>query len=283
MGCIRSHSKIWASFAVGLAFIVYFAFPSSAWAAFASQFSLSVGEQYTDNLFFEKSKSHDFVTIFTPTLSLFYAPEGEVEPTLNLNIGPSGYIYARHSDLNGFGANSALNGAYTYHYSPRLTFNLSDTFSRQDQSRLGGLNGGFQAPGLPSSQNLSNLTTGGTQVSNYVFFGGAYLYRPNISFTAQYTNQFVSFISQGGTDVFNTARVRGVYNWRQDHNLHAGFTIYIANSRNGDNCSVYSFDFGDDYFSNYTLQLTPTLSLSANTGLSFNAGNSRLQRRLSCH
>src|SRR5512147_541195 len=109
MGCIRSHSKIWASFAAGLAFIVYFAFPSSAWAAFASQFSLSVGEEYTDNVFFEKQKSHDFITIITPTLSLYYAPEGQVEPTLNLNISPSGFIYARHSDLNGFGANSTAN------------------------------------------------------------------------------------------------------------------------------------------------------------------------------
>src|SRR5512143_3626725 len=117
MGCIRSLSRIWARFAAWLTLVASATAPTNAWAAFASQFSLSVGESYTDNLFFEKQKSHDFITILTPTLSLFYAPEGQVEPTLNLNISPSGYIYARHSDLNGFGANSALNGSYIYHYS----------------------------------------------------------------------------------------------------------------------------------------------------------------------
>jgi len=267
-------------FAVGVALLTCFSVPAKAWAAFASQFSLSVGEQYTDNVFFAKQKNHDFITIFTPTLSLYYAPAGEIEPTLNLNISPSGYVYARHSDLNGFGANSALNGAYTYRYSPRLTFTLSDTFSRQDPSRTGGLSGGFQTPGLPttggggssSSQNLKDLVSSGSQITNSVSLHGSYLYQPNISFTADYTNSLTDFITQGGTDLFQTASVRGIYNWRQDHNLHAGYTIAIANSRNGDSCNINKFDFGDDYFSNYNLQLTPTLSLSASTGLSFNGG-----------
>ena len=279
MGCIRSLSRTLVRFAGGAALLTCFLVPTKAWAVFASQFSLSVGEEYNNNIFFEKKKEHDFITIITPTLSLYYAPAGEVEPTLNLNLSPSGYIYALHSDQNSFGANSAVSGSYTYRYSPRLNFTLFDTFSRQDSTRTGGLSGGFGVPGLPttggggsSSQNLKDLTSGGTQLSNAVSFHGSYLYQPNISFTVDYTNRFESFMSQGGTDVFNTASVRGIYNWRQDHNLHAGYTIYIANSRNGDSCKYGKFDFGDDYFSNYNLQLSPTLSLSASTGLSFNTG-----------
>ena len=281
MGCIRSLSRTLVRFTVGSALLANISVPTSAWAAFASQFSLSVGEQYNDNIFFEKQKNHDFITIITPTLSLYYAPEGQLEPTLNLNLSPSGYIYARHSDLNSFGANSAVNGSYTYRYSPRLNFTLSDTLSRQDTTRSGGLSGGFGVPGLPttgggssSSQNLKDLISGGSQITNNVSLHGSYLYQPNISFTADYTNTFTNFITQGGNDVFHTIGVRGVYNWREDHNFHAGYSISIANSRNGDNGIIHNFDFGDDYFSNYTLQLTPTLSLSASTGMSLNTSNS---------
>src|SRR5262249_8533504 len=35
-----------------------------------------------------------------------------------------------------------------------------------------------------------------------------------------------------------------------------------------------NFDIGDDYFSNYNIQLTPTLSLSASSGLSLNTSDS---------
>jgi hypothetical protein len=125
---------------------------------------------------------------------------------------------------------------------------------------------------LPS-QSLKDLISSGDSIGNAVTLQGSFLYRPDVSFVGSYSNNFVNFIDQGGTDVFHTATVRGVYNWRQDHNLHAGYAISIANSRNGDNGIIHNFDFGDDYFSNYTLQLTPTLSLSASTGLSFNVGS----------
>src|SRR5262249_31530626 len=69
-------------------------------AAFATQFSFTAGELYTDNLFFTKQKEHDFVTTLTPTFTILYAPAGMAIPTLNLNISPSGSIFARHSELN---------------------------------------------------------------------------------------------------------------------------------------------------------------------------------------
>jgi hypothetical protein len=90
MGCIRSLSRIWVRFAVGLTFVVCSAIPSNAWAAFASQFSLTAGEAFSDNIFFEKNKDHDFVTVISPSLSLFYAPEGQVEPTGNLTVSHLG-------------------------------------------------------------------------------------------------------------------------------------------------------------------------------------------------
>ena len=284
MGCTRSLLKIWGKCTVIIFLVLSLWLPSPLWAAFASQFSLSVGEQYNDNIFFAKKKEHDFITIITPTLHLYYAPTGQAEPTLNLNISPSGQIYARHSELNEFGDNASVNGGYTYHYSPRLTFNLTDTFQRQGQTRTPGVFDPFQVPltpttgppGLPGpGQNLNDFISRGDQLNNNFAFQGNFLYRPDLSISGGYTNTYTKFIDQGGSDLFQTFSIRGIYNWKQEHNLHAGYSVSIVKSRSSnDDGVIHNFDFGDDYFSNYNIQLTPTLSLSASTGLSINTSGS---------
>jgi hypothetical protein len=280
MGCTRNRSKIWVSGFLIFAFFLFLLPPSSVWAAVASQFSLLVGEQYSDNIFFSKDKEHDFVSVITPTLSLFYAPPGQIAPTLNLSISSSGELYARHSDLNNFGDNININGGYTYQYSPRLNFFLTEALRRQGPTRLGGVGFGQFSTGPTSpppvggtpgsSSSSQDLISAGDQVSNLISLQGSFLYRPDISFTGHYSNTYTKYIDAGGTDLFHTVGVRGIYNWRQEHNLHAGYSISFAKSRNGESGVIHNFDIGDDYFTNYNLQLTPTLSLAASTGISFN-------------
>jgi hypothetical protein len=286
MACTRNRSKISADRLLLLSFGLALAFPSHVWAAFASQFSFLTGEEYSDNIFFSKNKEHDFITVFTPTLTLLYAPEGQVIPTLTAEISPSYQLYARHSDLNNFDNVSARAG-YTYQYSPVLSFHLSDVFQRQGETRTeiffrqnDLLVGPTSPPPVgkvvtpPLSENVTSLISSGKEATNFVSLGGSYSYRPNISFIGGYTNQFTNFIDAGGKDVYHTIVARGVYNWRQDHNLHAGYKLSIFDLRNGDSGTVHEFDIGDDYFTNYTLQLTPTLSLAASSGLSINTANS---------
>jgi hypothetical protein len=98
--------------------------------------------------------------------------------------------------------------------------------------------------------------------------------------TGGYSNNYVNNIDQGGSDIYHTIYFRGVYNWRQEHNLHAGFYINIYNNRSNSNVNnrnnnnvVFNFDLGDDYFSNFQINLSPTLTLTASTGISLNAGN----------
>jgi hypothetical protein len=295
MGCIRNRSRIWASWLFLVVGIVYLVLANRAEARFAIKFSPTLGELYTDNIFYTRDKEHDFVTTITPTVSILYAPEGQTVPILNLNISPSGLIFARHSELNNFGDNWGLDGGYTYQYSPQLSFSVSDVLGRQGQYRLGPLTqGAFQLPNAPTSpppvggivpgqanQNLSNFTTGGSQFWNNFSLQGTYLYRPDISFTGGYTNNFVNYLDQGGHDLWQTIGFRGVYNWRQEHNLYAGFRIYIYNNRNTSNVNnrnnnnnvVFNFDLGDDYFSNFQINLSPTLTLTASTGISLNVGN----------
>jgi hypothetical protein len=258
-------------------------------AAFASNFSLSLGELYTDNVFFEKHKEHDFITVITPKLTLLYAPPGESIPTLNFNISPSGQIFARHSNLNNFGDNIALEGGYTQRFGPRFSVNFSDALSRAGDSRTGsfGENGLLSpatspvAPGgvapSPVSQNLKDFVSGGAYLTNQFSLQGSYLYSPNASINGGYTNIYTNFIDQGGSDIFHTISVRGVYNWRQEHNFHAGYSLSLAKSRNGDNNVIHNFDFGDDFFSNLQIRFSPTLTLAASSGISLNTGSGGLR------
>lgn len=294
MDCIRNRSRIWGSWLLLVVGIVYLISANRAEARFAISFSPTLGELYTDNIFYTRDKEHDFVTTITPTVSILYAPEGQTVPILNLNISPSAAIFARHSELNNFGDNVGLNGGYTYQYSPQLSFSVSDVLGRQGQYRLGSLTQGtFELPGTPTSQppvggtlpgqgnqNLANFTSGGSQFWNNFSLLGTYLYRPDVRFTGGYTNNFIRYLDQGGHDLWQTVGFRGIYNWRQEHNLHAGVFINIYNNRNSSNVSnrnnnnvVVNFDLGDDFFSNYQIQLSPTLTLTASTGISLNAGN----------
>ena len=290
MACIRNHLKIWNSLVLIVTSVVYLFYCDIAEAAFAIRSSLTFGELYTDNIFFTKNKDHDFVTTITPTLSLLYAPAGELAPTLNLNISPSGLIFARHSELNNFGDNLNLNGGYTYQYSPRLTFNVSDVLGRQGGYSLGPLTqGAFQLPSAPTSpppiggalpgqvnQNLSNFTSvsGNSKIYNKFSLQGSYLYRPDISFTGGYSNNIIKYIDQWGTDFYQTIGFRGVYNLGRGHNLHAGYSISVYKTRDNGTNVINNFDLGDDYFSNIQIQLSPTLTLAASTGLSLNTGSS---------
>src|SRR6266852_6071776 len=109
MGCTKNHLRTWNSSILIVVAVICLLYSDIAQAAFAIKSSLTFGELYTDNIFFTKRKDHDFVTTITPALSLLYAPAGETAPTLNLNISPSGVIFARHSDLNNFGDNWGAN------------------------------------------------------------------------------------------------------------------------------------------------------------------------------
>jgi hypothetical protein len=297
MGCTRNRSKILGNWLLLVGAVVCLLWTSHAEARFAIKLSPTLGELYTDNIFYTTDKEADFVTSITPTLSILYAPEGQTDPTLNFDIWSSGLIFARHSELNNFGKNWGLNGGYTYQYSPLLNFFVSNVLERQGQYRLGPLTqGSFELPSLPptslptvggtppgqNNQDLSDFTSGGfSQLRNDFSAFGTYLYRPDIRFTGGYRNSFVKYFGQqGGDDFWQSIGFRGVYNWRQEHNLHAGVFIDIYTSRSSSNVGnrrnnnvVVNFDLGDDFFSNYQINLSPTLTLTASTGISLNAGN----------
>src|SRR4029077_12648193 len=152
MACIRNRSRIWSNWLLLVGIVGYLVSANHVDAGFAIKLSPTLGELYTDNIFYTRNKEHDFVTTVTPSVSILYAPEGQIVPILNLNISPSAVIFARHSELNNFGDNVGLNGGYTYQYSPQLSFSVSDVLGRQGQYRLGPLTqGAFQLPSPSTS------------------------------------------------------------------------------------------------------------------------------------
>lgn len=287
MGCIRNLSRIWARWAILIAVALCPVEAHKAEADFASKFSLTVGELYTDNIFFSNTnKDHDFVTTIVPTLSLYYAPAGEAAPTLNLNISPSGAIFARHSQLNNFGDGGSLSGGYTYRYSPRLEFHVSDVASRQGAYQLGPLASGvFNVPNPPTSppppggtlpgqgnQPLSSFFLAGSTISNNLSFQGTYQYKEGTSLTASYSNTFDKFLDAGGTDLYQNFAFLGTYNWGRGHNLFASYSISYYNPRSGRSSVFHNFNFGDSYFSSNVIPLTPTASLTTVQGVSGGTG-----------
>ncbi len=254
-------------------------------AQLASQFSLSIGEEYNDNIFFSKQKEHDFITQITPNFSITYQPPVARASTLTLNIAPTAQIFARHTERNNFGRNLTISGDYSYPFSPRLTFTVAESLRLQGVTRTVGVgaNSGNPLPSTPTAppsptlttaQNLGNFISNRNTLSNNFAIQGNYLFAPNINFSGGYSNGYTRFIDTGGSDISNSINVRGIYKWQEDHNLHAGYRVGLIRSRNGGNNVIHDFDIGDDYFSSRQIQLTPTLTLSGSTGISVNSGGS---------
>jgi len=277
---------------------VTWAVAEDAKAAVAGGISLGVGEEYNDNIFFSNEKKDknesDFITHIVPTFTFSYAPFGSAVPTLNASLSTSGEIYAHNSDQNNFGKNIISNIGYTYRATPRLAFYFGDSFRREGSTRTIGLEafaappelpttptqlmpgGGFVA--LPTFQEIGDLVTKGSNVSNFIFADGRYLYSPNITFSGWYST---GYTNTGGTgEVANTIGFRGMYNWRSVHNFHAGYyvTILTSNSHTGKNSNsrsthtdvIHNIDLGDDFFSALKINIDPTWTISATGGVGIN-------------
>src|SRR5262245_1623119 len=95
-------------------FLLLFAKVAGAYSAI--RLSLSTGEEYNDNIFFSEKKTADFVTLSTPTLSFLHQRGGQNGPIWTADLGATGEIYARHSELDNFGERLTAKTNYFYPY-----------------------------------------------------------------------------------------------------------------------------------------------------------------------
>lgn len=275
-------SRFFARLSIIHVFLIFLA--ENAHAGFVSQLSMSLREEFNDNIYLEKNKESDFITSIIPTFTLLYSPPGQNTPVFTASLAPEGQIYARHPEETNFGDNISLNAGYTYYHSPRLTIHVSDSLLRFGNTRTGEL-GGIAGPppptslpppgkavGQPSSQRLGGVISSGEQVSNRLLLRGAYTIDQNLSVVGDSGVDVTRYLDVGGNDLSYTMGARGVYKWREQHNLHFGYAINIIKSRDGANNVVHNIDVGDDYFSNFVIELTPTLTITGLSGIGLNAG-----------
>jgi hypothetical protein len=271
-----------------LCFLSFFT-GGEATAGWAGRFSLTASEEYNDNIFFSNSpglkNESDFITAAVPTFTILYSPPGQVNPTFIANLSPYGQIYARHSELNNFGDNITFNALYTYLYSPRLTFTVTEALSRGGATRTGlAAEGQIQpttpttipppgsSPTLSENQDLTGLLNRGKVFQNNFSVHGAYLMRPRFTLLGRYGLTYTD-LDAVGNEIGNSVGVRGVYAWG-DHHLHVGYTVthFSRSGTNSDSVVIHSFDLGDDYLSALQIRLSPTLTLSLSSGLGLNTG-----------
>jgi hypothetical protein len=287
--CPRSSSAAlpfarWWVFLVALAFlpVCNLALVNDVNAGFAGRFSLSLGEGFSDNIFFERNKEADFATVIRPTFSILYAPPGQTIPIFRADLSPEGQIFARNPQESNFGKNTTFNTEYTHYYSPLLTIYVRDTLERVGPVRSSGSGferGSTQPPsgggtgGPPSLHPFGDFVSFGNEVRNEISARGSYTYSPNLSFGGDYAFGFANYLDQGGSDIWHRVAARGVYRWRDEHNFHFGYGVDIIKTRDGANNIVHNIDIGDDYFSLLKLNLDPTLTIFASTGIGVVTGD----------
>jgi hypothetical protein len=99
---------------------------------------MSAAEEYNDNILFSEDKEHDFVTVLTPALHFLYQPEFRSNALLTVDLNSPAEIFARHSEMTNIGDRLSLRALFSYPYSSRLNFTLSECLGRIGQTRLGG-------------------------------------------------------------------------------------------------------------------------------------------------
>jgi hypothetical protein len=254
-------------------------------AAVAAGLTVTTGEVYDDNIFFDNTQKRDFITYVIPTFSFYYAPGSQRVPDLSARLAPEAQIFAQHGSLSNFGKNTAFDVNYIYRFSPNVEFNITNTLRRGSDTKIAFSSGAIDTPFLipttptmfpaagtfvpvPFMQSITALVSSGSSISNQLVVNGAYRIAPNFTVTGLYANS-ISDLSTNGTEIDHTVGARFIYNWRQEHNLHAGYAATFGS----DGKIIHQFDFGDDYFSSYRLlniKLDPTLTIAGAGGISFN-------------
>jgi len=231
-------------------------------AGFASRFSFSFSQEFNDNIFFEEQKEGDFITSFIPTLTFLHAPPAHEIPTFVFNIRSPIQIYANNSDLNNFAENTAFDIGYVYYYSPRLNFKITGDVARVGESRT---------TSRDDFGNVADLVTTGARLDTGFSVDGEFHYSPRFSFTGGFAGDYNFFLDEGGEDTTNTFKLGGQYKWKEGHNLFAVYSVDFFSPRSAadDDVVSHNIDFGDDFFSNRKIKLTPTLSLFTSGGISF--------------
>lgn len=113
-----------------LCILVFFAVSQVSAYEYTADFSLSISEQYNDNIFLTGDRVDDFITFITPGVGLSLRSQGS---DLRVGYSTSFYFYSSNTELNDTAHNFTANGSFTL--SERLSLTLTDTYIKSSEIR----------------------------------------------------------------------------------------------------------------------------------------------------
>src|SRR5437899_3170130 len=213
--------------------------------------SISVSEEYNDNLFFNnQDRQRDFITGFSPTITLFIN-----RPSYQVNGGYSftAELYERESRLNNALNRQNFFGTGLYRATPRLTLTASETYAVNRNTNL------VASQGFATGRQESLSNTFGP--------GLTYQITPGTSLSLVATYSLLRF-KGAATDGAGTARDSDTYGLQSSlaHELTPrltgtiGYGFTYLNVQEEDNSTTHTPTVGGSY------RLTPTLTGSVSGG-----------------
>ena len=207
---------------------------------FTPKVSLSVSEQYNDNIFLRNSdRTGDFITYLSPGIDLSFK---SVNSELMLNYSPTFSFYSSHEELNDTAHHIMANGNFTL--SNRLNLTLTETFVKSNEIQ--------DIRAIPDLGPVTNLTE---VTSNTVSSNMSYKLTDNISYTIGASYFFIDYKQPGFSDVTTYSGNMG-FTYRQSER-----TTLSVNAR------YVSYDYEltsdateQDYIAGISYKLTTTLT-----------------------
>ena len=224
--------------------------------------SVSVSEQYNDNVFFDDQGAEDFVTSIHEGLSLSYQ---RPRLSLSLSTGNSSQLYARQTQENS--ATGAQYGTLTAASQPseRLSLTLSDSMARVDRTRNGSAPGSSSE--LPAAEQpspdaqASVLLSRGSALTNSFGSSASYLLAPRWTAGLTYNNSLSDFSDPGGSDITNRFGLSLGYAWRPTTSISVFYSYSRFDTQNFPHTQSHNPALG------FSHRFDPTWSVSASTGI----------------
>lgn len=208
--------------------------------------SLSLSEEYNDNIFLERSdRKSDFITYLSPGLDFSLK---SINSELRLGYSPAFSYYSSHNELNSAAHRFTANGIFTL--SERLSFTLTDTFVKSSELR-----------DIRTVPDLGPITGRIERTLHTVGGSISYSLRDNLSYTLGASYSDADYKEPGISEVKTYSGNMGLNYRRSERTTLSANVRYVKYDYN-----LNSDATGQDYTLGVTYRLTPTLTVRATAG-----------------
>jgi hypothetical protein len=209
--------------------------------------SLSLSEEYNDNIFLEHSdRKSDFITYLSPGLDFSLK---SINSELRLGYSTSFNYYKSHSELNSSPAHN-FTASGLFNLSERLSLTITDTYIKSSEIR-----------DIRTVPDLGPVTGRIERTLHTVGGSISYSLRDNLSYTLGASYSDADYKEPGSSAVKTCSGNMGL-NYRQSERTTLSANVrYVKYDYN-----LNSDATGQDYTLGVTYRLTPTLTVRATAG-----------------